>query len=126
MASVPGGKVAGKVLKYSSKPIIIGENMSRVCKYADKIGGQVYKPWKNNPFDKGVAMRRNMSWIDSQMRNGREIIDIGPSFQRRIEKGGASAFYEMERARVKDYNNYSKVFTRKGNTGGVKGLDDGI
>ena len=40
------------VAKVTKKaPIVIGENMKRVKKYAAEIGGDVYKPWKNDPFD---------------------------------------------------------------------------
>ncbi len=56
------------------------------------------------------------------MRDGRQIIDIGPDFERRAVRG-VSDFYEMERSQLKGYDNYIKVFQRNGNTGGVLGLD---
>ena len=106
------------------KPIIVGENMDRVKDYADKVGGHAYNPWKNDdPFDFDLGMKRNKRWIEDQIKAGREIIDIGPDFQRRIVKGYNSAFYEMERTALKNYKKLAKVFERTGNTGGVPGLD---
>lgn len=100
--------------------------MDRVNRYANKFGGKVYKPWLNEPFDYDLAMSRNRSWIDNQIKNGRKIIDIGPDFGRRLKRGGdASPFYEMERTRLKDYTNYHQGFDRQGKIGGVKGLNDG-
>ena len=83
--------------KVTRKPIIVGENMKRVQQYADEVGGHAYRPWKNDPFDFDLGMRRNERWIRDQMRDGREIIDIGPDFQRRSATGRNSPFYEMER-----------------------------
>lgn len=70
-------------------------------------------------------MNRNRRWINDQIRNGREIIDIGPDFRRRIDEGYNSSFYEMERhtLRASDYDKYLKVFQRSGENGGVLGLD---
>ena len=39
------------------------------------------------------------------MRDGREIIDIGPDFQRRLSPNGRnSPFYEMERRNLDSYD----------------------
>jgi len=108
---------AAKVAKKA--PIVIGENMKRVRKYAKEIGGEVYKPWKNDPFDFDLAMKRNKRWINDKMKEGREIIDIGPDFARRRTGYGASPFYEMERTQLNGYSNYKKVFTRFGQYGGI-------
>lgn len=118
------GKAAGAA-SASKKPIVIGENMKRVRQYADEIGGQAYRPWKNNPFDEALAMKRNKNWIKKMMAEGREIIDIGPDFfERRLGIRKPSKFYGLEREMVKNYNNYHKVFERLGkNIGGVLGLD---
>jgi len=105
------------------KPIIVGENMKRVKEYADKVGAHAYRPWKNDPFDFGLGMKRNERWIKDQIRAGREVIDIGPDFQRRAATGRNSPFYEMERRNLDGYENYRKVFERSGQTGGVPGLD---
>ena len=112
-APISGGK----------KPIIVGENMKRVQQYADDVGGHAYRPWKNDPFDFDLGMKRNQRWIKDQMRDGRQIIDIGPDFQRRAATGRNSPFYEMERRNLNGYDNYRKVFERNGQTGGVPGLD---
>lgn len=105
------------------KPIIVGENMKRVKEYADKTGGHAYRPWKNDPFDFILGMKRNERWIKDQMRNGREVIDIGPDFLRRAATGRSSPFYEMERRNLKGYDSYNKAFERNGSNGGVSGLD---
>lgn len=97
--------------------------MKRVQEYADKNGGHAYRPWKNDPWDGDLGMKRNERWIKDQMRDGREVIDIGPDFKRRAASGQNSKFYEMERRNLKGYDNYSKAFERKGSSGGVSGLD---
>jgi RHS repeat-associated protein len=104
-------------------PAVIGENMMRVRQYAEQIGGHAYRPRRNAPFDFDTAMRRNERWISDQKRQGRNIIDIGPDFQRRAAMGRRSSPYEMERRNVIGYENYRKAFERSGNTGGVPGLD---
>ncbi len=116
-----GDEVLGAVPK--KPPIIIGENMKRVREYADQVGGDVYRPWKNDPFDFDLAMRRNERWIKDMKRQGREIIDIGPDFNRRLNGRNPSDFYNMERRNLKGYSNYDKAFTRNGRHGGVPGLD---
>jgi RHS repeat-associated protein len=107
----------------SRNPIIIGENMKRVTEYADKIGGHAYKPIKNDPFNFALGMKRNENWIKAQIKNGREIIDIGPDFQRRAVTGRSSQFYEMERRNLNGYYNYKRAFERNNNQTGVPGLD---
>jgi hypothetical protein len=131
---IPGvNKAAGKLLSNVDlpsgavkPPIVIGETMNRVQKYADEIGGHAYTPWKNDPFDFDLAMSRNERWIDDQMHDGRTIIDVGPDFTRRVPNGrGPSPFYEMERRHIRewDYDNYVKAFNRSGRTSVVPGLD---
>ncbi len=70
-----------------------------------------------------LGMRRNQRWIRDQMREGREVVDIGPDFARRAAEGRRSLFYEMERKRLRGYAGHRKVFRRSGNSGGVPGLD---
>ncbi|MBI4356433.1 MAG: RHS domain-containing protein [Gammaproteobacteria bacterium] len=118
---MPGGMGIAKAA--GQKSIIIGENMKRVNQYADKTGGHAYRPWKNDPFDFDLGMKKNDRWIRDQMRNGREVIDIGPDFKRRSATGKSSPFYEMERRNLNRYDNYNKVFERNGSQGGVQGLD---
>lgn len=122
------GKAGAKsdtIKKSHEAPVIIGENMQRVKEYADKMGGVIYKPWKSNPFNKDLAMKRNKLWIRDKMNKGREIVDIGPNFQRRKTEGKISTFYAMEREILKSYNKYKKVFRRKGKLrGGVPELHE--
>lgn len=60
---------------------------------------------------------------------GRKIIDIGPDFQRRLERIGAglrpdSPAYNLERRILQGYERYQKVFERYGKyQGGVPGFD---
>lgn len=42
------------------------------------------------------ALKNNESWLKKQIREGVEIIDIGPDFERRRTQG-PSLFYERER-----------------------------
>ena len=113
---------AGDIAKAGKKaPIVIGENMKRVRQYADEIGGHAYRPWKNDPFDYDLAMKRNKRWINDMMDEGREIIDIGPDFARRRAGVAPSAFYNMERSQLKGYSNYKKAFSRHGTYGGLFG-----
>ena len=108
----------------SEKPIVIGENMSRVKQYANSIGGHAYKPWKVNPSNFELSMQRNQRWINDMMKQGRKIIDIGPDFARRSLGREPSLFYNMERMSTKVYDNYQKVFERTGIfKGGVSGID---
>jgi hypothetical protein len=97
--------------------------MTRVREYARLIGGHAYRPWATEPFDFDLAMTRNERWILEQRRAGREIVDIGPDFQRRAASGRQSPFYEMERQTLQGYEKYLKVFERLGSTGGVPTLD---
>lgn len=105
-------------------PVVIGENMRRVTSYAALIGGHVYRPRKNDPFDKQLALYRNGRWIQSMIRQGREVIDIGPDFARRSLGRPPSEYYNLERRQLEGYENYSKVFIRMNkNAGGVPGFD---
>lgn len=60
---------------------------------------------------------------------GREVVDIGPDFQRRrmrVEQGirPDSPAYNLERKVLQGYERYRKVFERTGKyRGGVPGLD---
>ncbi len=75
-------------------------------------------------------MELNEAWIKQMMREGRQVIDIGPHFQRRwlyargLEGGRPpSDVYAMERRLLRDYPLHKKVFIRGGRYGGgVPGL----
>jgi len=125
-------KSSSLIGKGAKAVVVMGENMVRVERYAGMIGANVYKglPHYNKIrrlLGEGVAnkigMWHNKRWVESMMKKGHEIVDIGPDFTRRITKG-ASAAYEMERRLTKLYSGYRKVFERFGRTmGGVPGLD---
>ncbi|MCO4781807.1 MAG: hypothetical protein KC646_05735 [Candidatus Cloacimonetes bacterium] len=66
--------------------------MKRVKKYVKEFGGHAYQPWKNDPWDKALGMKRNERWIRDHIKKERKIIDIGPDFKRRREEGNISGF----------------------------------
>jgi|GEM_PF-3002346 len=71
--------------------IVIGESMKkRVIPFAEKIGATHYKPKSTNPAN---WMKNNERWIRKQMREGKEIINIGIDRNRAVR----SEFYEMEK-----------------------------
>lgn len=71
--------------------------LHRVIPYADRIGAQYYKPrLSSNPRN---SMRNNRRWIQKQMTEGAEIVDIGPDIKRRQVRG-PSKYYEMERQEI--------------------------
>ena len=93
------GTLGNKLLKglVTKKPVVIGENMkNRVIPVAQKKGADYYKP-RNT---KGDPLKKNERWIDDKMRQGREIIDIGPD-PRRSKR---SPFYEAEKHRIEKRN----------------------
>jgi hypothetical protein len=103
-----GSRVAG-----GKPPIVIGETMDRVYDYVRRNGGDTFDP--GIPYDKAEWMRRNEDWLREQMRQGREVVDIGPDFKKRSTgERTPSEFYEMERRLTKEYENYRKNFDRKG------------
>jgi len=108
----------------SSLPVVIGENMDRVRRYAEQIGGQTI-----NDFVEDWSMEANENWIRQMRAAGKEIIDIGPDFQRRLYRvregirPDASA-YNLERQVLQGYEWYRRAFQRMGKYwGGVPGFD---
>jgi hypothetical protein len=78
---------------------VIGENTRyRVIPYADSIGADYYRPRSSQKF-RHNWLRNNRRWIQKQMKNGYEIVDIGPDVARR-QVNGASEYYEMERHEI--------------------------
>ncbi len=94
--------------------------MKRVQRYADDVGADTFK---------GKTMAENRAWVQQQVREGKEIIDIGPDFNRRLTRTlegrrPDSPFYNMERMETKGSNLYQRIFERSGKfEGGVPGLD---
>ncbi len=107
-------------------PIVIGENMERVKRYANQIGAQTINDFI--PTERWT-MEANEQWIKQMRMEGRESIDIGPDFGRRrrlVEDGKRpdSPAYNLERRVLKGYEGYHRVFERYGKyQGGVPGLD---
>ncbi len=109
------------------EPVVIGETMKRVTKYASRRGYKTIgdfvsdAAWESARREGGfeAMMNLNREWIEQMMREGRRVIDIGPHFGRRWRRylageTPASPFYELERRLTKDYTNYEKRFKRFG------------
>jgi hypothetical protein len=110
---------AARAARAGNRTVVIGENMTRVQRYADRVGAETYQ---------GAAGEANRQWVREARESGAEIIDIGPDFERRAERArrgerGPSDAYEMERQETKGYDKYRKEFKRNGKCGGVPGLD---
>ncbi|MGC8947644.1 MAG: hypothetical protein ACP5N6_16030, partial [Anaerolineae bacterium] len=117
-------EIAGRSRK---PPIVIGENMvERVVPYARQVGAQTINDFI--PAERW-SMEANEAWIRQMRAEGREIIDIGPHFKRRLDRvlDGVrpdSEAYNLERRILRGYDGYRKVFQRSGKYwGGVPGLD---
>jgi hypothetical protein len=97
-------------------PIVIGENMERIRRYAQQIGGKTIEDF----IPKGEwTFEKNRIWIRQMREEGRLIVDIGPDFSRRVQrwKEGEvpwSWVYNMERMELKGYEKYQKIFRRLG------------
>jgi RHS repeat-associated protein len=114
-AGVPVGKLAAPLA--GRAPIVIGENMARVKAYAARIGGEIFK---------GQGMAANRAWVQAARDAGRQIIDIGPDFKRRLDRflSGErpdSIYYNMERSVVEGYENLQRVWERAGKFWGEMG-----
>jgi len=111
---------ASRAARAADRTIVIGENMTRVEKYAERIGAETYQ---------GAAVEANRQWVREAREAGAEVVDIGPDFERRAERASRgenplSDAYNMERRETKGYDRYRKEFNRNGKKcGGVPGLD---
>jgi RHS repeat-associated protein len=82
---IPGTGLAIKAARAGDKAtdlasngrVVIGENMDRVQRFADRLGADTFR---------GEGMEANMRWIREQKTAGKEIIDIGPDFSRREKR----------------------------------------
>ena len=70
----------------------------RVVPYADRIRASYYRLRSSVEF-RHNWLKNNQRWIRKQMKEGKEIIDIGPDEARR-QAGTVSRYYEMERHEV--------------------------
>lgn len=92
------------------KAIVIGEGMGRIKTAARDlqtkgINAKWYQTWKKNwptggrkltPTEEAAALARNKRWINSKIKQGYEIYDIGPDG--RLEP---SKFYQVEQKVIK-------------------------
>ncbi len=96
--------------------VVIGEDMARVRDFASKIGGETFG---------GKSLEENRLWIQEVRAAGKQVIDIGPAFERRalrLSQGlrPDSPFYNVERMETAGYENYIKAFERTSKyTGGL-------
>jgi hypothetical protein len=100
--------------------------MQRVSRYARMIGAETIDDWLAGCE---WSLELNAAWIRQIMREGREVIDIGPDFwaryhgTRQISRLLQRHAYALERYLLRQYSNYTKVFRRFNRTsGGVQGL----
>ena len=103
-----------RTAKILTQGVTIGENMTRVTKYANSAGQAVYKGmpgYKVIKFFKGgeiankMAMAHNETFIKRMMRWGVKITDIGME----IAKFPRSQFYLMEMFNTRGYFNLVKL-----------------
>jgi RHS repeat-associated protein len=96
----------------SKKAIVIGEGMGRVKTavkdlQAKGINARWYQTWSKNwpkgrkltPEEFEANKRRNLRWIESKIKKGYDIYDIGPDG--RLDP---SPFYQVEQNAIKSHN----------------------
>ncbi len=111
---------ASRVARTGREVVVIGENMARVEKYANKIGAETFQ---------GLTKEENRLWVEEVKKAGKEVVDIGPDFERRAKRAEQgldpySPGYNMERTETKGYQGYRKAFQRTGKCkGGAPGVD---
>jgi RHS repeat-associated protein len=100
--------------KQQKKAIVIGENPEEVEAaarrlQAQRIDAKWYQAWKKNfppddrlmtPDELAPALARNERWIESKIKNGYQIYDIGID---PIRTKPRSPFYELEKRIIKEY-----------------------
>lgn len=109
-------------------PVVIGEQMTRVNSYSRSIGGHTIDDWLAG---KPWSQKLNDEFIATMKAQGREFIDIGPAFGRRLQnridpaRGRPSSdVYGGERQQLPSYDNYRRIYERTGKyQGGVPGFD---
>jgi len=115
----------------AKKPVIIGENMAgRVNSYAKSKGAETIDDWLGG---RKWTKELNEEYIETIKSEHREVVDIGPDFDRRLlnridptNPSGRppSSVYGDERRRLLDYDNYRREYERFGRyDGGVPGFD---
>ncbi|MCF6174222.1 MAG: RHS repeat-associated core domain-containing protein [Victivallaceae bacterium] len=83
--------------------VVIGQDMpNRVIPKAKELGAEFYRPRPNQKPRKWLS--QNKKWIKKQMKEGKEIIDIGPGKGKEIRR-----YYGMEKKAVKKYKKVTKL-----------------
>jgi hypothetical protein len=113
-----------KAVAASGRPaVVIGENQTRVTKYAKSLRAGTYTgmPGYNELDGKipkkvldDLALEDNKRWIQNQMNSGTMIVDIGPDYVRRSRRGTISDAYIMERKTIENYDSHMIVFQDMG------------
>ncbi len=101
-----------KIGRAASKVVVIGEGMGDIKTaakqlQAEGINAKWYQAWSKNfpnnrpmtPDELNVALTRNQRWIDSKIKQGYDIYDIGTDPLRTTR----SPFYELEQSRINKY-----------------------
>ncbi len=115
-------------LAAKNAPVVIGEQMTRVNAYSRSIGGHTIDDWLAG---RQWSQPLNDQFIATMKAQGREFIDIGPAFGRRLQNRidpalgrPPSAVYGGERQQLLNYDNYQRIYERTGKyQGGVPGFD---
>ena len=76
-ASEQLGRQGARQASRELKPVVIGENMERVSAYARTRGAMTISDWIPSPQR---TFEKNMQWVRQIIAEGREVIDIGPTF----------------------------------------------
>lgn len=130
------GDEVGALLKSSDEfaagarnaPVVIGENMDRVNSFSKNVGGYTIDDWLGG---RQWTSDLNDEFIATMKAQGRDFIDIGPDFNRRLLNRvdptlgrPPSAIYGGERQQLLNYENYWRMYERTGKyQGGVPGFD---
>ena len=106
----------------ASVPVVVGENMAgRVNPYAESIGAETIDDWLGG---RNWDQELNEQFISDMKAQNRQIIDLGPDFERRSLGVPPSSVYGSERQQMLNYANYERVYQRFGKySGGVPGFD---
>ena len=96
----------------AGKAVVIGEGMQDIKTVAKQlqvegVDAKWYQAWSKNfpnnrpmtPNELNAALARNQRWIDSKMKQGYDIYDIGTDPLRTTR----SPFYELEQSRINKY-----------------------
>jgi len=93
----------------------------RVNPYAESIGAETIDDWLGG---RNWDQELNEQFISDMKAQNRQIIDLGPDFERRSLGVPPSSVYGSERQQMLNYANYERVYQRFGKySGGVPGFD---